>query len=101
MPSHPSYVTIIIYLSFQYTSKRILLCPHYRWETEALVCLAVYSLRLIGKNLDCYLALSLEDFLHKLLGIYCFGKDGKKIFKTMAVKMNPRQGLEAYDAGVV
>lgn len=31
--------------------------------------------------------LSLEDFLHKLLGTYCFEKGGKKIFKTMAVKM--------------
>lgn len=45
--------------------------------------------------------LTLEDFLHKLLGIYCFGKGGEKIFKTVAGKMNTRQGLEAYDARVV
>lgn len=45
--------------------------------------------------------LGLEDFLHKLLGIDCFGKGGKMIFKTMAVKMNTRQGLETYDAKVV
>lgn len=54
LPSHLSYVAIVICLSFQYTSKRILLCPHYRWESEDLVFLAMYSLRLIGKNLDGY-----------------------------------------------
>lgn len=51
----PTTVAITMYLSFQYTSKGIPLCPHYRWETEALVFLAVYSLRLIVKNLDGYL----------------------------------------------